>query len=269
MYEKVKGCIPNIARVYYVLYRTENLVNGKFYYGVHATDNLDDGYLGSGKVLKKAILKYGKENFLRTDLEFFHSMKEAYIREGEIVTEELIKNPECYNAKLGGLGGTKGLTTVYFQGEYQKIPISILEDYIALGAEHRSKLKGKPSPLKGRKQSEEHLKHRSNALKGHFGYPGKKKPEGFGEKIRQVRLGAESHTKGKERVWKDGIQIFVKTKDLPQYLQNGWVMTKDYRVMKYQEEPAILVPKREVYKYYKQGFSKSTYKALSLEYGRE
>lgn len=267
MYEKIKGCIPNITKVHYILYKTENLINGKFYYGVHATNNLRDGYLGSGKILKKAILKYGKENFLRTDLEFFNSMEEAYSREGEVVTEELIKDPNCYNAKLGGLGGTKGLTTIYFQGEYQKIPLSLLEDFIALGAEHKSSLKGKPSPLKGRKQSEEHLRHRSDALKGHVGYPGKKKPEGFGEKIRQARLGAESHTQGKERIWKDGVQIFIQTENLPEYLQNGWIRTKDFRVVKRQGEPAVLVSKKEAYSYLKQGFSKSTYRVLGLEYG--
>jgi len=31
----------------YTVYKTQNLVNGKYYFGVHKTNNPYDGYLGS------------------------------------------------------------------------------------------------------------------------------------------------------------------------------------------------------------------------------
>lgn len=90
---------------HYYLYKTTNNINGKFYIGVHATKNLDDGYLGSGVLLNRAIKKYGVEHFSKEILKFFESEKEMYEMEKEIVNQDLVENKDNYNITCGGHGG--------------------------------------------------------------------------------------------------------------------------------------------------------------------
>lgn len=95
--------------MYYIIYKTTNLLNNMIYIGSHQTANLNDGYLGSGKYLKKAIKKYGKENFKFEILYFFSSKEEMFSKEREIVNESFVKDPLTYNLKVGGSGGNPGI----------------------------------------------------------------------------------------------------------------------------------------------------------------
>ena len=104
--------------MFYCVYQTTNLINGKIYVGVHATLKLDDSYLGSGKLLLQAIKKYGRKNFKKEIQFIFESEEQMYQKEAEIVTREFIQRPNTYNITEGGkLETTKeakrkgGLTT--------------------------------------------------------------------------------------------------------------------------------------------------------------
>jgi hypothetical protein len=90
---------------YHFIYKTTNLKNNKFYLGMHSTDNLNDGYLGSGDRLRRSIRRNGKENFKIEILEFLPDRKSLSNREKEIVSEDVIKDPMCMNLALGGQGG--------------------------------------------------------------------------------------------------------------------------------------------------------------------
>lgn len=88
----------------YLIYKTTNKINGKYYIGAHETENINDGYLGSGKYLKRAIKKYGKENFEKIILKECSSQEDMF--QSEIDEINLHKNnPLCYNLKDGGIGG--------------------------------------------------------------------------------------------------------------------------------------------------------------------
>jgi hypothetical protein len=90
---------------YHFIYKTTDIRNGNFYIGMHSTDNLDDGYVGSGTRLKHLLYKHGKEIFNMEILEFLPNRKSLKEREIEIVTSDLLLEEKCMNLKPGGYGG--------------------------------------------------------------------------------------------------------------------------------------------------------------------
>lgn len=89
----------------FYLYKITNLVNNKIYVGVHKTSNVTDDYMGSGKVIRRAIQKHGVENFRKDILEFFENQELMYAKEKEMVTDEFLERDDVYNIRRGGHGG--------------------------------------------------------------------------------------------------------------------------------------------------------------------
>ena len=91
---------------YHYIYKTTNLVNGKMYIGVHMTNDLADGYLGSGKVFKSAVKKYGKESFSRKILLFCETREESLTKEIFYISNfrDFYGKDKLYNITLGGQG---------------------------------------------------------------------------------------------------------------------------------------------------------------------
>jgi len=98
--------------MYYIIYETTNLIDGKKYIGKHQTNNIDDSYLGSGIRLVNAIKKYGAENFKKNILHVFDNEFDMNQKEAELVNASLIENDQYYNIALGGYGGI----TVLYEG---------------------------------------------------------------------------------------------------------------------------------------------------------
>lgn len=99
------------TNIYHIVYKTTNIANKKIYIGVHSTTNLLDDYIGSGKILKKAIKKYGKEYFKREILFQFSTLEECYQKEAELINEDFVTDENTYNICVGGKGGRNGMVT--------------------------------------------------------------------------------------------------------------------------------------------------------------
>ena len=87
--------------MFYIIYQITNKLNGKVYIGKHQTENLDDGYMGSGKLIRRAIKKYGSKNFTKEILFIFDNEDEMNTKERELV----VLSENTYNLCEGGKGG--------------------------------------------------------------------------------------------------------------------------------------------------------------------
>jgi group I intron endonuclease len=87
--------------MFYTIYKITNKLNGKYYIGKHQTKNLDDGYMGSGKLIVEAIKKHGIDNFKKEILFIFDNELDMNNKEKEVVDI----NEMTYNLCTGGQGG--------------------------------------------------------------------------------------------------------------------------------------------------------------------
>lgn len=91
----------------YTVYKTTNLLNGRYYFGVHKTENPNDDYLGSGVYIKRALEKHGRKE-LRKDVLFVYDETNrgaAFAKEDELIQCFRGKDSLCMNLRKGGEGG--------------------------------------------------------------------------------------------------------------------------------------------------------------------
>ena len=94
--------MPRKQKTIHYIYKTTCKVTNRYYIGMHSTNNLDDGYLGSGKRLRYSIRKYGKENHIKEILEFFGSRELLAEAEKNVITPEILIDKMCMNLINGG-----------------------------------------------------------------------------------------------------------------------------------------------------------------------
>ena len=91
--------------MFYTIYKITNKIDGTIYIGKHQTKNINDGYMGSGKYLKRAIEKYGIDNFKKEIIFQFDNEADMNDKEAELVNEDFVNDEKNYNLCPGGKGG--------------------------------------------------------------------------------------------------------------------------------------------------------------------
>lgn len=162
--------------MYGYIYKTVNLINGKIYIGQKRSNVfLHNKYLGSGVILKKAISKYGVENFkveLLEECETFDSLNEREIYWIDFYNSR--SREIGYNVAKGGSN----------LNEYIRKKLSI------------SGIKRIP-PMLGKHHSEKSKKKMSNSMKGKNGYwKGKHIPEEMKQNMSKSMKGRTAWNKG-------------------------------------------------------------------------
>ncbi len=152
--------------MFFIIYKTTNMITNEYYIGKHYTENLNDGYLGSGSKFTEDVKKYGKENFFRNILQFCKSYDEMNEAEAKWINENTMNDPMCLNLRTGG--------------EYN----------VKISDEYRKKIsKGKL----GQKWNKE-MRDKMNSIMS--------SPE-FKEKQRITHLGKTPWNKGQKNVYSD------------------------------------------------------------------
>lgn len=196
---------------YNYFYKITNLINGHFYYGVHSTDNLNDGYLGSGTRLHYAYKKYGVENFNKEILKYFNTREEMYNYEASFVTEQLIEQNECYNLVPGGRGmihDTKSFNNVVVR------------------------LKGDNTYKYFLIPCEEYYKNKEKYISAGDVWHGRHHSDYSKNKTRKRMTPVNSNN---DRIWvnKNGVVKYILKIYLKQFLSDGWELgRKNYKPRK-------------------------------------
>ena len=89
--------------MFHTVYKTTNLVNGKYYLGYHKTKNPSDSYLGSGTYIQRAVRKHGRVNFKKEVLFIYLDADFAFSKEKELIAVALC-DPLCMNLREGENG---------------------------------------------------------------------------------------------------------------------------------------------------------------------
>jgi hypothetical protein len=199
---------------YHFIYKTTNLLNGKYYIGMHSTDDLSDGYMGSGKRLKRSLKKYGKENHVVTILEFFSCRTQLKAREKEVVSMNEISKKECMNIMTGGNGG------YISQAHYKKMRI---------GASNFLKEKWKNEEYKKKRIEESAARMKQHHKDGKIKYDtftNKTHSNQTKDLISKIKIGKYTGEKNSQFgtcwIFKDAINKKINKNELKQFLEQGW-----------------------------------------------
>lgn len=196
-----------MKKFYYTIYSVTSILDGKVYIGKHKTSNLNDGYMGSGTLIRRAISKHGIENFKKEILFVFDNKNEMDLKEKELVNEVFVLSSSTYNLALGGKGGwdiVKAKTAFLGKkhskesrkriSEFQKNNNPMKSEKARL--KNSEKQKGIPKPyvsefFRDKPKTEEHKRKISESLRNR---DESKIPRGYKRKSKQIWINNGVHS---------------------------------------------------------------------------
>ena len=202
------------------LYKTTCIITSRWYIGLHSTNNMDDGYMGSGKRLRYSIRKYGVDNHKKEILEFFETRELLVEAEIKAITTDMITDTDCMNIVDGGGG---------FTSEYAKIcAIKSNEKQRFLRENNQEWVDNhKLKTSLGLKKAYDTGKREK---KTPFDWTGKKHSEVTKELLSELKrgtgIGENNSQYGTCWITKDGTNKKIKKEDIETYLNEGWVKGK-------------------------------------------
>jgi group I intron endonuclease len=191
-------CINYMSKKFNYIYITTNLITNKSYIGSHCTDNIDDGYIGSGRLFLKSVRKHGKENFSRRILEICDDASIARGKEEYFIEAFGTLYPSGYNLSTkGGIGfkgsmhtlETKKKMSIWQRGKtYEEL----------YGFEKAAEMKRKQSEKKkGKSTSRKGRGHKQELIEKYGIEEGNKRYNEFIKKQRESHKGKIPGIKGK------------------------------------------------------------------------
>lgn len=187
--------------------------DGRYYIGMHSTDDLDDGYFGSGNKITRSIKKHGLGRHRKEILEYLPSRSELKVREKELITEELRADPMCMNIAPGGGGG-------FIDEEHRR-------KWIDAGRSTPERMRKINATIAERKRlvpgyAEAIAKKRSFSMLGKQTFLGKKHSEETKQKMRKPKNVGEANSQFGTCWVTNGTPIKIKKEQLDEYLLMGY-----------------------------------------------
>lgn len=221
---------------FHIIYEVKCKVTGEFYRGKHSTDNLNDGYYGSGRWIKDGLRKYGKSRF---DLNVIQHCTFDCLDDVEKALIEMVYNdPLCMNKRRGGEGGrtVPGKVVVKRPGSRKCFAVSVSDPRYKSGefVHGTTGLKTVRDTKTGRcmSVSKDDPAYRSkryvHTTAGIANYKDANGvlyslPTDHPRVLSGELVGA---SKGRVKVLKDGCIKYVLKNELDTYLKSGWVPSR-------------------------------------------
>ena len=227
------------------IYLTTSLINNKKYIGQKTSNKfLKESYLGSGKLIQRAINKYGKENFKVELLETCESKQELNEAERYWIRKFNADNSsDFYNISEGGDGGNTYQNLSEEQLIEIKQKISDKLKGVPKSESHREKHRGVNNVNKpGVKRNPKHIEKMRQTLKEGYTSGRLKNPRTGVKASPELKLKlsqnhadvsgknnpmyGKSALKGKVYIHNEVEQRVISKSDIDTYISLGWIRGK-------------------------------------------